>query len=724
MDATPTQRCACYGQVSVLVALLACLPAGNPAEVAAQPAPFWQPAGGPPGAGVRALVIDEQRGYLFAGLRNGVFRSPDNGDSWEQTTLAAIPIHALTLGPDGTLWAGTERAGLYRSSDDGLTWAPSGLDTLTVTALAAGTGGLFAGTAQAGLWRSTDEGQSWTSANEGLDGLNIGTLMVGDTGDLFVGLGGACFGCGGGDLFKSTDAGATWSRLWTTSVGALLETDGGLLAGTLGGSVWRTTDGGTTWEAAFTGIDNPYVLALAADADGQVFAGTHLAGSFVGGFYRTQDGGTTWEHVGRDATTATVQALTIDSAGTIFAGTRGGGAFRSTDGGATWQAINEGLTYSTVTALATSATGAVFVAAYGAGVFLQQQDEEAWAPLNDGLAHVGVSALAVGAEGHLHAGLDFFGAYRSTDAGTTWTPAAFNNLSVYVLAVDPRGTLWAGTDLNDFGSPGLWSSADGGATYTPALPASVYAVAFSDQGPYYARSLDHLYRSADGGTTWDNLGALPVPSVFASNASLAYHPAGIVLAGTPEGIYRRFEGADTTWAALGLAEHAVADLLTTPDGIIYAATSAGVFHSSDSGTTWGQAQEGLPASGVLVLALDADGHLLAGTDGYGVYRSIAPVYVGREDPGGQLSDRPSLLPNYPNPFEHTTTLAFRIPSATRVRLALYDLLGRRVAVLADGPMAAGTHRLPFDAGSLPAGLYVYRLETPGFTRTRAMVLTR
>ena len=52
------------------------------------------------------------------------------------------------------------------------------------------------------------------------------------------------------------------------------------------------------------------------------------------------------------------------------------------------------------------------------------------------------------------------------------------------------------------------------------------------------------------------------------------------------------------------------------------------------------------------------------------------------------------------------TLALDGPA--RVRLAVYDALGREVAVLLDGPLGAGTHAAPFDGSALPAGVYVAR----------------
>ena len=79
---------------------------------------------------------------------------------------------------------------------------------------------------------------------------------------------------------------------------------------------------------------------------------------------------------------------------------------------------------------------------------------------------------------------------------------------------------------------------------------------------------------------------------------------------------------------------------------------------------------------------------------------------------------------YPNPFADATTFTFTLPEAAAVRLAVYDVLGREVAVLAEGMTDAGAHEATFDASGLAAGVYVARLTADGLTATRQVVVTR
>jgi uncharacterized protein (DUF1501 family) len=83
-----------------------------------------------------------------------------------------------------------------------------------------------------------------------------------------------------------------------------------------------------------------------------------------------------------------------------------------------------------------------------------------------------------------------------------------------------------------------------------------------------------------------------------------------------------------------------------------------------------------------------------------------------------------LAQNYPNPFNPSTTIAFTLAQSGPVTLEVFDAGGRRVRTLVDRTVAAGTHTVPFDAGSLPSGAYIYRMITPNGLESKKMVLLR
>jgi hypothetical protein len=89
-----------------------------------------------------------------------------------------------------------------------------------------------------------------------------------------------------------------------------------------------------------------------------------------------------------------------------------------------------------------------------------------------------------------------------------------------------------------------------------------------------------------------------------------------------------------------------------------------------------------------------------------------------------LPGRFVLEQNYPNPFNPTTVLSYQLATAGHVTLAVYDLLGRQVALLVNGEVVAGVHRTEFNAADLPSGVYIARMQAGGISESRKMVLMR
>lgn len=83
-----------------------------------------------------------------------------------------------------------------------------------------------------------------------------------------------------------------------------------------------------------------------------------------------------------------------------------------------------------------------------------------------------------------------------------------------------------------------------------------------------------------------------------------------------------------------------------------------------------------------------------------------------------------LLQNYPNPFNEKTTIAYEIPNRTHVSLAIYDLLGRTVAMLVNSIEEPGYKSVQFNAADNASGVYVCRLQAAGFTATRKLLLIK
>ncbi len=264
-------------------------------------------------------------------------------------------------------------------------------------------------------------------------------------------------------------------------------------------------------------------------------------------------------------------------------------------------------------------------------------------PLLESAGCCGVMARLVGA-GALMVAMVVLGLLLVSGPPERWEGIADPNAHPLALVVDPvqPQTVYVGTEQGRF-----LISRNGGRTWqetSQGLPANtpISALALLPGGTptgagttgsaaLLAGTSKGLYRSSDGGATWQSAApGIPVPSIVDAVSVL---PDGTLLAGTAgTGVYALAPG-DTTWrpASTGLPPQSdiYALLPLAQSGHVLAALiSGGIYASADNGTTWRESDQGLPgASGVNVFSLldvsgqrGAAGSVLAGTS-RGIYVS-------------------------------------------------------------------------------------------------------
>ncbi len=99
-------------------------------------------------------------------------------------------------------------------------------------------------------------------------------------------------------------------------------------------------------------------------------------------------------------------------------------------------------------------------------------------------------------------------------------------------------------------------------------------------------------------------------------------------------------------------------------------------------------------------------------DNAGLYGYLAPADMVANE-GDAVPGELRLLGNYPNPFDARTQIQYVLPQAGEVSVAVYDLLGRRVAVVEPGLQAEGANAATVDAADLASGVYFYRVQLEG-----------
>lgn len=350
------------------------------------------------------------------------------------------------------------------------------------------------------------------------------------------------------------------------------------------------------------------------------------------------------------------------------------------------------------------------------------------------------------------------GLYVSDDGGESFT-AVEPNLgpkggwaAVYAITQDVDGFLYISTN-HGF----LYRSLNNGLTWQQigSLPEVDADTPWSltthptEPGRLYAGTFGRgVYTSDDYGFTWEFLGSPGVNQLLINAKGghafdLELDPTGSYLFNATAGGVFRME-LDGVGEGVGIWQMLETEItlsdgsMVTPEARSLSFDSAGQLYV----TTWGfgaffsaaptvsnvMAELALRGEELTFVSVSPSGDQVAfGSASSGVVvLPAASVSTSIEDAPleGELPSGYVLEQNYPNPFNPVTTISFALPETGQVRLAVYDVLGREVAVLVDKSLQGGQHALQFDAAGLPTGTYIYRLETASGSFAKQLILMK
>jgi photosystem II stability/assembly factor-like uncharacterized protein len=709
-----------------------------PSARAQAPPLTWQRLAGPYGGAALGVSSIQDGAGITAVATDGttLYRSTD-GATWAPIPLDQSGFSGVYATPDGEFW--TTGAAVLRSQDGGQVWtgASDGLPAGGARSLAAQAGGTLFAATEAGVYRRSPSATAWQPPAFTEPVSFVGVVP---DGTVLAGLASTGIGSEVYSVARSTDDGLTWETVPVGSyrtaevAGLVVLADGSVLIGGYptsdtgrAASPHRSTDAGLTW-APVGGLPVGLVVARVV-ATGQIAAVT----GFSPESYVSTDGGTTWEPVD-----LTVSGLAAGTGESVLVATTRRGILRTADPMETFTDATEGFGRADVSHV--EVRGDLVVAArladFGSGTGLYRSEDRGltWTRTDLGFDTRGLSDIHIDPAGRLFASPDLCfgdtcapsGVYRSLDGGQTWAPTALVFPGSYTsgrVYDGPGGALWA-----LFSTRALYRSLDGGGSWEPRGPAP-HSKTFtvgpdgtlwvgSDQGQV------SVARSTDGGASWTTaLG----PSPGLRTGAIAVAADGSVVVGAQGLGYRSADGGQT-WPTIdfGFEQPWVElDVLRlSPDGSLFAGADGGapVLRSPDDGQTWGPVADGLPeAEPAVDLAVGADGVLWTALGAGGLYRTAASTFVAAAPAPGAESLALTLAPN---PARADASVTLTLGATTDLVVSVYDALGRRVAVLHEGPAPSGAHTVRLGAEALPPGVYVVRATSGDRTVTRRLVVLR
>jgi photosystem II stability/assembly factor-like uncharacterized protein len=629
-----------------------------------------------------------------------IFKTTNAGQTWAQN-VGVTPQYMYDMGflNQTTGFVVGSQGGMARTTNAGLTWIPLSspqIDWAYFQIKIISATEIYVVGDPTALYKSTDLGNTWQTIN---------IMPVSGPASTFIWysmdkVGSTFVLCGDfGIVAKSTDNGSTWASnnfLLNTNIlfdMALAPGTNNLFAvgrqysiGTR--QVFYSSNYGTNWVTQDLGIDmNASSICMVNSQIGYI-SGTNCQ------VLKTTNGGVNWFQV-TQPTSGTFDIYTIDfvtpDIGWVFVNyvaLSGGNIFKTTDGGVSWTQQASNITYSISSADMVDA--------------------------NIGYATINSSGQPI---------------YKTTNGGTNWfsVTTPMNGIIRTVKAIDAN-TIYIGASN---GTTRLAKSTNGGTNWSSiVLPVSfdVSSLDFvdADTGYVSGNSTTVVCRTTNGGTNWTfqnvHLPTLVGVKVLSNDIAFVLGTYGSIMRYDPHS-FVPVELISFTSSASGnnvLLKWNTTTELNNQGFDVERASIPGQWEKigfvTGSGTTTEKRSY-----------IYEDNALDPGTY---YYRLKQIDYDGSFEYSDEIEVEITapfnfvLEQNYPNPFNPTTKIKYSVPNDGLVNIAIYNVLGEKVADLVNTFQKTGHHEIDFNANELASGLYMYRMEAGEFVSVKKMLLLK
>jgi photosystem II stability/assembly factor-like uncharacterized protein len=676
----------------------------------------WEPIG--PFGGFISCITSRENIISAMGYRN-IYKSTDYGNSW----ITKISDVSITFQPDGIpflldrgdalfLFSGYA---IYKSTNEGKNWQFRRQWDVAFNKMLYKDSALYI--CNGSIFKSTNDGYNWIFFNGNLpQNQHICDLII--AGNNF-------YSSGYRFIAKSTDKGNNWvflsvpdtSHYYSTLCYSgnkifVISTDYNYYNSVT--KIYKTSNDGINWISCFSGLPDSVQLSNFISNNNTLY----LANSI-----NTQD------------------PIII---------------IKSTDEGSNWSSFNNGLDRLYHCTFTVSGDYTILGSNSDKGIFRSKPEENLWINSSNGISGKYVNNLIfTGSE--MYASLPYSGLYKSVNQGNNWTNVEsypYMTFCIYSVGTYPNNVLLSGSDSCIY-----YSTNNGGNWVKANTPASTHLnnvnnFYYKSPAVYAGTSGTGILKSTDNGKNWifRNTG------IQDKNILCIYGYQDTLFAGTGDGTYVSVDKGNS-WVNIFSnfnTNAIIADknrLLVSNAYDLYYTTNLGlkwikinsmhfrgflkvqksgsgssdyllgwtydsIFISIDSGNHWNSRSDNLPISGFENISLDGN-YLYLCTSNASIWRgSLSETIFSPE------ANSYKLFQNYPNPFNSTTKIGYKMPFYGRVRIEIFDILGRRIKEVINTMQNAGQYEVSIDGSSLSSGIYFYQLRAGDFVETKKMLLIK